>query len=57
MRKLIHNTLLKLKGKNWAILTLNAIAAITVIQNVNSGCFWLDHQPEIPEEAKRFRTF
>lgn len=54
---MIHNALLKLKGKNWAILTLNAMAVITVIQNVNSGCLWLDHQPQIPDEAKRFRKF
>lgn len=57
MGRMIHNALLKLKGKNWAILTLNAMAVITVIQNVNSGCLWLDHQPQIPDEAKRFRKF
>lgn len=57
MRKKVHNTLMKLKTKNWVIVTLNAIALITVVQNMNAGCMWLNHQPEVPEEAKRFRKF
>ncbi|RKJ05646.1 cyclic lactone autoinducer peptide [bacterium D16-54] len=35
----------------------NALAILTVFQNVNSGCMWLDHQPEVPEEARRFKRF
>ena len=31
--------------------------AMIVIQNVNVACAWVGHQPEIPEEAKRFRAF
>ncbi len=57
MRKTIHDSLMRLKNKNWFVLALNAMAVVTVIQNMNTGCAWLDHQPEIPKEAKRFRTF
>ncbi len=53
MRKIV-NAFKKLKNKNWAVLTLNALALFTVIQN---GCAWLEHQPEVPEEARRFRKF
>lgn len=47
----------KLKSKNWMMAALNAMAMLTVIQNANAGCFWVDHQPEVPEEARRFRKF
>ncbi len=57
MQKKLHNAWGKLKSKNWALLALNAMALITVVQNVNSGCAWLNHQPQVPEEAKRFRKF
>lgn len=49
--------MMKLKKQNWTMLALNAIALMIVIQNVNVACAWVDHQPEIPEEAKRFRAF
>ena len=49
MRKIV-NAFKKLKNKNWAVLTLNALA-------LNAGCAWLEHQPEVPEEARRFRKF
>ncbi len=57
MKKTVKNLLTKLKNRNWAVIALNAMALLTVIQNVNAGCGWIDHQPEIPEEAKRFRRF
>lgn len=57
MRKTIRNAMMKLKKQNWTMLALNAIALMIVIQNVNVACAWVDHQPEVPEEAKRFRAF
>lgn len=57
MCKTIRSMVKKMKGKNWTVLALNALAVMTVIQNMNSGCIWLDHQPEVPEEARRFRKF
>lgn len=45
----------KLKKQNWAILALNAMALVMVIQNVNAACAFVDHQPEVPEEAQRFK--
>lgn len=57
MCKLTDHVIKKLKSKNWMITALNAMALVTVIQNVNAGCIWLDHQPEVPKEARRFRRF
>ena len=57
MKKTVRNLLTKLKNRNWAVIALNAMALLTVIQNVNAGCGWIDHQPVIPEEAKRFKRF
>ncbi len=56
MRKIV-NAFKKLKSKNWAVLTLNVMALVMVVQNMNAGCFWIEHQPEVPEEARRFRKF
>ena len=57
MCKKIRSVVKKMKGKNWTMLALNALAMAAVIQNMNAGCIWLDHQPEVPEEARRFRKF
>lgn len=47
----------KLKMKNWTIIAFNALALMAVIQNVNATCFWMDHQPDVPEAARRFKKF
>ncbi|WP_312442885.1 MULTISPECIES: cyclic lactone autoinducer peptide [Lachnospiraceae] len=47
----------KLKSQNWTVFMMNALALLVVTQNVNAACAWLQHQPEVPEEAKRFRKF
>ena len=57
MRKNICKVLKKMGNKNWTMVALNALAILTVFQNVNSGCMWLDHQPEVPEEAMAFKRF
>ena len=57
MCKLTDHMIKKLKSKNWMITALNAMALVAVIHNVNAGCFWVDHQPEVPKEARRFRRF
>lgn len=41
--------------KNWTVLMMNALALMVVVQNVNSACVWIDGQPEVPDEAKRFK--
>ena len=33
---------------------INALALSLVIQTANSACIWLIHQPEFPEEAKKY---
>lgn len=32
----------------------NALAMMLVIQTANSACIWVVHQPEFPEEAKKY---
>ncbi|ARE65062.1 hypothetical protein ADH76_31750 [Enterocloster clostridioformis] len=55
MRKTINKLWAKMKKQNWAILAFNAMALVMVIQNVNATCMFVDHQPEVPEEARRFK--
>ena len=31
------------------------IAMLMVAQTANSACMWIAHQPEFPEEAKKFK--
>lgn len=55
MRETMRKVLNKMKKQNWTILALNAMALVMVIQNVNTACAWVDHQPEVPEAAQRFK--
>ncbi len=57
MRKVIKGFSEKFKNRNWAVIALNAMAILAVVQNMNAGCLWIDHQPGIPDEARRFRRF
>ncbi len=53
----MHKIKRKLKSRNWAVFMMNTLALSVVSQNVNATCAWLQHQPEVPEEAKCFRKF
>jgi AgrD protein len=55
--KKIMNMIKKLKKKNWAVIAMNTMALMIIIQNVNSTCIWIDGQPEVPEEAKKFKKW
>lgn len=33
----------------------NLLAKKIVVQNANSACIWLAHQPEFPREAMKFK--
>lgn len=57
MRKELISIMEKVKRQNWLVMTMNMFAMVAVIQNVNSTCFFIDHQPEVPEDAKRFKKF
>jgi len=39
------------------MIFLNCIAIKLVGHTVNLTCYWIFHQPEEPEEAKKFRKF
>lgn len=50
----------KLKKIDWVygLGTLVASFALMVITlNVNSACFWIMHQDEVPKSAKKLRKF
>lgn len=34
----------------------NVIALLLVIQSVNSTCFWVHYQPNVPESASKFKV-
>lgn len=34
---------------------VNSMAKKMVVQNANSACIWLAHQPEFPKEAMKFK--
>ncbi len=34
---------------------VNSMAKKMVVQNANSACIWLAHQPEFPKEATKFK--
>ncbi len=36
---------------------MNLCALGILIGSINTACAWVHHQPEVPEEAKRFRRF
>ncbi len=44
----------KFKLVNKVLVGLNCIALAFVIQTANAACIWMFHQPEFPEEAKKY---
>lgn len=57
MGEMMKKIVKRLTSPKWAFVMMNALAVMAVVQNVNAACMWLDHQPEVPEEAKSFRKF
>lgn len=53
----MHKVKRLLRNQSKAIMLLNSLALIMVIQNVNATCGWLMHQPKVPDEAIKFRKF
>ncbi len=53
-----HGGVRKMKGKfklaNKVLAGLNCMALAFVIQTANAACVWMFHQPEFPEEAKKY---
>lgn len=47
----------KLKGKCSMVTLANMFALAMVVGSVNAACFWAHHQPEVPDEAMKFRRF
>ena len=43
--------------KYGSVALLNAVALAMAVQTVNSACFWIHHQPEVPADLKKFRKF
>lgn len=46
-----------LKKKCTVVNLMNLCALALLLQSVNTTCVWAHHQPNVPEEAKRFRKF
>lgn len=46
-----------LKSKYSVVGLMNLCALAAVVQTVNAACWWAQHQPELPEEAMKFKKF
>lgn len=44
----------KFKLVNKILMGLNCVALALVVQTANAACIWMFHQPEFPEEAKKY---
>lgn len=44
----------KFKLLSKVLMGLNCIALTLVSQTANTACIWIFHQPEFPEEAKKY---
>lgn len=53
----VKNLFKKLQGKCNLVRLANMCALALAIGSVNTACFWLHHQPEVPEGAKALRKF
>ena len=51
----MKNILLRLKNCGWK--SVAALALSVVVAGQNSACFFLAHQDEVPEGAKKYRRF
>lgn len=47
----------QLKGKSGMINMANLFALAMVVYTVNAACYFVHHQPEVPEAAMKFRKF
>ena len=47
----------KVQGKGGLMNLANRCAFELMVSSVNSACCWLHNQPEVPEEAKKYRKF
>ncbi len=48
---------MQLKNKCSMVNMANLCALAMVLYTVNATCAWAHHQPEVPEEALKFRKF
>lgn len=53
MKKVLQRLITKHNMINLA----NVLAFGMMISSVNSTCYWIHHQPKVPDEAKRYRKF
>ena len=53
MKKLMDT----LSGKLSVVNVMNLCALAVAVYSFNVTCAWAHHQPEVPEEAKKFRKF
>lgn len=47
----------ELQKKRSLINVVNMAAIAMVIYTANATCLWTQHQPEMPEAARKFRKF
>ncbi|WP_333649638.1 cyclic lactone autoinducer peptide [Lacrimispora sp.] len=53
MKQLLNS----LRAKVSMVKVMNACALLIAAYTINVTCVWIQHQPEVPEEAKMLRKF
>lgn len=51
MKSKLNNFIMKFGG------VFAALAVVIATNSANSACFWIAHQPELPEDVKKLRKF
>lgn len=46
-----------LSGRFSFVKIANVCALALAAYTINVACYWFHHQPDVPEDAKRFRKF
>jgi len=54
---LMKQLLNSLRAKVSMVKVMNACALLIAAYTINVTCVWIQHQPEVPEEAKMLRKF
>lgn len=53
----MRNWLKQIKCKDGFTKFANVLAMAMVIYTANAACMWLHHQPEVPDDVRKFRKF
>lgn len=53
----MRNLVQKIRTKGGILKVVNMLAVTLLIYSANVTCMWVQHQPEAPEDLRKFRKF